>query len=987
MKKLLLSLLISIYCFGNETEAPPMGRDAPPPPPNYQLHFPEREIQDSNKSFVGDDDLKQDNIEYGLGYESNVGKSYIKKVKDERGLEYFIDVRTGERITSFSSGPMGEELKEAIKEINLGYTPKDLEGIREKNQKIAAAKKARDKDLQEKEFNPKKFENMFLHDIDAPSRGTAILNKTLLNPNNLEDETKKAESLHYQTTFSYSQDKNLATTYTSTDNTSRLATAYKFLESYKAALAAKYSDNSIKCYISRELIPKYFCPMIGRENTLFGGDEKTEAGVGLKNCNNNCKDIKECREYKILENTDIEIENSNLVIYPYNNEVNFIKSQELSQKMMIDTMSYLIKVNKSSKFEGTDEEFEEFLDKTKIKVKFDLIKREDSVDNPPQALINGEEIEIRSSLMKKNIFVSTTTEFLVFKFYKPFISESSYSESTIHKKDWDMIESIEIVNITGQYKSENLFFCPFRQMVNNESECNLNEKDAEVFTIKYGSQVYHICTDATHKIGPDRFMGGFYSKETCESSCVESKECLPTYKHYSDFNTQDLFKATIGCVDSTDNTGCSIQKCEELLADNVLRPINEWVTYNDDTKKQTISNRMIDTKVLRPKFNLGDELNATADSYSELFQKEMKDAAYKYMMDNSSFNRVAYRIGVESPRRMSYTIADVNTRAKLYWNLKPASFDIENNVDYNLYVVMEIDQLYKPIAGLFLLDKKEVLLTPEDTESDLQFRDRTYAIKTGASADSWKTFKKVEFTNIRQVHSILRCEDGTFEIEEKGFWDNKILEEGCITYEETTWPETSHMNIDRNVFYNPVEDTFSTYDANAEKAEIFKTQKFSSDKIVHTYQLSTFLQDEIEKIPGGLIRNQESTNYGLSFKKIYNTNFMGTKVRGWPYNYKVYAFYSPKKLSYAEVLEELTKENLIYDKVNASIMSKNIDDDGELSNQIKLFTLGAPEMTTINMETTPFVNEEGSRVFKFMFLYDDENESGAQFGDYKIKGE
>ena len=43
-------------------------------------------------------------------------------------------------------------------------------------------------------------------------------------------------------------------------------------------------------------------------------------------------------------------------------------------------------------------------------------------------------------------------------------------------------------------------------------------------------------------------------------------------------------------------------------------------------------------------------------------------------------------------------------------------------------------------------------------------------------------------------------------------------------------------------------------------------------------------------------------------------------------------------------------------------------------------------MTTVNMETTPFVNEEGGRVFKFLFLYDDDNEGKAPFENYKIKG-
>jgi hypothetical protein len=75
MKKILLSLIISIYAFGDVPE-----KDGAAPQPNYQLHFPENEEQDSTKSMVGDDDLKQNKIEYGIGYENDVGISFEKEV-------------------------------------------------------------------------------------------------------------------------------------------------------------------------------------------------------------------------------------------------------------------------------------------------------------------------------------------------------------------------------------------------------------------------------------------------------------------------------------------------------------------------------------------------------------------------------------------------------------------------------------------------------------------------------------------------------------------------------------------------------------------------------------------------------------------------------------------------------------------------------------------------------------------------------------------
>lgn len=63
---------------------------------------------------VGDDDLNQELIEYGIGYELDVGKAYIKKVKDENGRVYYIDIRTGEEIQNFKEQELSEEYKNSI---------------------------------------------------------------------------------------------------------------------------------------------------------------------------------------------------------------------------------------------------------------------------------------------------------------------------------------------------------------------------------------------------------------------------------------------------------------------------------------------------------------------------------------------------------------------------------------------------------------------------------------------------------------------------------------------------------------------------------------------------------------------------------------------------------------------------------------------------------------------------------------------------------
>lgn len=1013
MKKLILALMISIYTYGAVPE-----KNAAAPAPNYGKHFPSEDEQTPDKGLVGDNNLNQNKIDYGIGYEANVGTSPYQKLKDESGNIYYKDTNTGKEVTQFESKELSKEYKEATDNLPFNQ-PTDEAGINSKNQQISNAKELRKKEMEDKGYTPKHYENLFLHGLDASGEGTSYLNSSFLKPLTKEElkaqeEGKEipglAEREFYRDNFSFSQTNNTAEKakpgekklftqegkaktllvddianddiFREDNGETKLVDAYNFVNDYKAKLTAKYSDNSVKCFISRELVPSYYCPILGKQNTLFGGDEITESGTAIKNCNSNCREVKECASYDItseLGGEYIDFDKDTIEIFPWNEgTLHLSKSNKISELMQVEKMSFKIEITKSPKFKGTDEEFEEFLKKADIKFKMDLIKQEETAGNPPQALIKGEVITVKGSLIEKEIYIVNTTEFLTVKFYKPYISTNKLTEAIVNQSKWDNIANIKITSIRAKYQESKLYFCPFRQMVNSEAECNLSE-GGKVIKIKAGSQVYNICTDPTHKIGPDRIYGGFYSNSSCQASCVETSDCFPTYKNKV-FDDITSFKAKVGCVDAEGNSGCTKQKCEDLLGEVDLRPTNEWVTWNDDTKVQTVSNNVLNTSVMRPKFHLGDEMSVST-SYSEVFQKEMKDAAYKYMIDNTTFNRVAYRIGEESPRKMSYMIDTVEYQTRLFWHLKPKSFDIDNEKEYKLYVVMELDQIYKPVAGIFLIEGNYV----QADGNDIQFMDRTYLIKTPQSTDNWKTFKKIEFTNVKKIYSILRCNDGKYEQKPRGYYAQKVIPEDCVTFEEDAWPNTPHLNINRNAFYNAHTDTFETYDANS-KAIIFKKEKFSSNIPINKYQLSDALQDEIEKAPGGLIKHQESLNFDKEFRKIYNTTGNSMKTKGWVYNYRVYAFYSDKELSYNEVLEEIKAENAIYDKVNSASLPRSIKHDGEINNNVKPFILGNPELTTLDLETNPFLHEEGQRVFKFLFLYNDENEGIEPFKNYIIQG-
>lgn len=976
MKRIINLFLITALTSNIYAAVP--AENKPAPDPNYATMFPSLEEQTKNAGkLITEDELHQDNISGSFGYESNMGSSFYKRVTGENGRQYTIDTRNGQEV-DLKEKTTSQNYQDKLNSIQKVDTTKSAsEQNKEKLQNLKEAKKERNKELEDKNYSAKQMENQFVHGTEPYAAGSAILNSTFLQPvdntNATEDEINSAN--YYQNNFGFDK-KQLNKETVSSQNAGKLKQAYKMFDEFEATQRSKMSAASIQCYISRELIPQYYCPMNGRQGTKFGGDNLTTEAEAKKDCNKNCQEPRQCVGSKVLETTNITLSTTTKSIFPYTEESKLIESEDLSRSMLIDYLSYDIEVLPSSEFKGTTEEFDKWLKTSEIKFRYSIIKKDTAVNNPNQLLLDREVKTIKGMLSSVKTPINETAGNLSILFYKPFINENLNSyDATANADKYKMIKSINIKNVRAKYKSEKLFYCPAKQFVDQTNQCTGFE--AQIKTITNGSQTYKLCIDSDHRIGPESETGGFFTEEGCEQSCIEAQDCLPTYSSYTSI-TQANFKANVGCITSDENTACTVEKCKNLLGEDT-RPTNEWITYNDDKRKQTVSNKVIDQTLTRPRFVLSDELALSESSnpdYNTIFQSEMKDTAFANMFKNSTYNTITYKIGQESPRRMSYYTELQSGQMGLQLSIKPESFKFDDGKTYNLYVIMELDQLYKPIAGTFIIDGQNIGVNrPEFNE--LQFQDKTFLIKTAesATANSWKVFKKIEFTSKKSNYDILRCENGKEETQKKGYFDNKIIPENCTVYPMILWADTPQLNIDRNLFYIPASDVFGTYDVNAETAPIFSSQEFSSNQIENNFNISNFLQLDIESAPGGLIRNQESQNYDLNFRKIYAGNFMGDTKRGWPYNYKLYAFYSDKTLTYKQVLENLKPENVFYEKVNPDKYPKKIKHDGDINNNIKPFIIGAPKKTTSNVEIMPYLNEEGQKAFKFMFLYDEANTS------------
>jgi len=963
MKKIILSFFIILSVA--YAAVPDAGEAAPEP--DYSQMLPteeEQEGESGNQSLVGDDDLHQESISVTKGYKSGLGTSNLEKEMNSEGkMTYYVD---GVEVSTFSENESSDEYKESLTSFDLNV-PETDEEKEARAEALANAKALRNQQNIENGMTPQRMEDMFLEGVSPESSATSFVYSKMINPETVQYDEGVDEIQSYSDKFGYETKNNEAA---NTNNAGKLAEAYEFVEEFKTILNSKYSNKSISCFVSRQLIPKYFCPMPGRTNTLFGGDASISESAAKEECGGNCTKEIGCLPYKIIDDLNFTVRDENLPIYPnWNDQEAFFTSNDIDNKMQIKNVSYKVLVSPSSSFEGTDEDFENFLAENRPKYKFSLVKRADSLGNPPLLLVDRQTVEISSSITSITIPVLSTGENLFISFYKPYFSENAAVAEYVDGEKWNSIGSIEIADFNGKYTSTNLYFCPYTQLVDAESECQ--GTGGEMIRVDNGTQILNICTDSDHKVGPDLIYGGFYSSESCSANCIESKDCLPTYSHYSSYSSDDLYRVEVSCVDDPDNTACSVEKCKALIREEETqetKPLNEWVIYNDDELKQTIANTVLQANVIRPKFNLDSELNVSA-SYSEMFQTQMKDAAFQNMIDDGSYNRIAYRIGEESPRKMSYSTQIINGVQTLILNIKPQSKIIDDGNEYNLYVIMELDQLYKPIAGLFMIDGQNIQADRDET-SGLQLRDKTYAIRQASTTAPWKVFKKLEKTHYKKVYDVKRCPGEDAVEAPQHYWDDILVPDECIIEKQVMWPATPYMTVDRNVFYNPPTDSFVTY-SSSEKAEIFNTQEFSSDVVENMYLISGYTHRDIEDIPGGLIRDQVSYNHDLSFKKIYNTEYGETKARGYVYNYKMYAFYDEDELTYEEVIEKLTEENAFYEKINPGQYSTTIKDDGEINNNIEPFILGDKEISTVSVEMSPFLEEEGQKVFKFLFLHDD----------------
>ena len=276
------------------------------------------------------------------------------------------------------------------------------------------------------------------------------------------------------------------------------------------------------------------------------------------------------------------------------------------------------------------------------------------------------------------------------------------------------------------------------------------------------------------------------------------------------------------------------------------------------------------------------------------------------------------------------------------WQFKPNSFHIDNDVQYYIYNVIEVDTQFRPFYGFYSTD---LGVQSGANDSSILILDKTFLIKNNAG--QYKIFKKIE--NYQGRFKSETC----------------YGESGAICSSSYSWgPISAYTKILKKTFSI---DSFIPYDENA-LANPMEVKKFTSDVRYEEYSIFNSVS-EIGEIQGVRILSQESAKNGTSLKRNYlDTNYILEEST--ISNVKTYGFYSNTPLSYKQIEQFLQESNVYYS--TSGNYPRKIVDDGVINNEkIKFFIAGKPDKLSVNIDFLPSSEEEGKKTFIYMLLYDD----------------
>ena len=539
-----------------------------------------------------------------------------------------------------------------------------------------------------------------------------------------------------------------------------------------------------------------------------------------------------------------------------------------------------------------------------------------------KSLITSQEVKLNSNVIQITQYITFNNNSNKFylKFYQP------YEKDSITKKITTLNNKlVTLYKAKIEYTDNKYYYCA-NQFVENKSDCN-----GEIVTLLIGGEPRNICST----LNPGQASNyAYYSEEQAKAKCYETAECLPTYKHLTlNSKVPDwAYDVEVGCVDSEDNKLCKDEICKKLYLSNQSKILEEKTWYGDDKVIETIKGGDIAND--RPRVNALAELNPKKDK-KELFIEEMKDVAFKHMVNDGTYNFSKDTIAKDYPRQDSIKIINLGMDKNIKWYIKGNSYAYDDK-DYYFYVIADIaEQYYNRVFQM--LD--EMTNTYHDA-IDLGVLDRDDVFVLIDNKNNYKVFRKMEFYK-RKIP--IKDENGT------------------IT--DIVWQNTKSLKIENKTFKDGEWLAYSLND----KAPYFKKKKFNPDNLYEEFNVFDSVYSTIDSIPGVKIHSQEKD--GNNLEKIYTGDEDNT-YKSSLLKYKLYGIYSKKPLTYKQIINQINDKNLIFDSEHPHNYTKKINGDGMLDNNVKIYIYGKPGNFSVNGVFNPTPQEEGKKTFIFMFLDD-----------------
>lgn len=778
-------------------------------------------------------------------------------------------------------------------------------------------------------------------------------------------------------------------------NLGALSEAYKNIDDIAKELTEKLNGSKISCQISRDMVPSYFCPLDGKQGLRFPGTDLTGGGLNgvnvddeLSKCNDFCRtEVREingtngdpdylegdipCYSEQILTDKNVISLSDNREIYP--NYIDSVAKIEIPANglMPISNITLNFKIDNPNRDSFPTDEGKLESDrlwnlslgqdplKARISTFADIKFNNDDANDTTRTL--------KTAILKDKVIYFNSSEVKITLSFQETISTKYYIEI---RKPWFVYKDTEsefissgakliATDINATYSSDSYFYCSGKQFVGNPLDCKGDTK-----TIMIAGAPQYLCNDPMHKIGPVPETGGFFDNDSCVTACVRRSSCLSTYSHYtSEGPTMAMLQSEINCVDSDLNGACTEQLCNQYFQDDIF-PINEMIVAKDNTIIYTIKNGGL-TDYPRPKVDYDKEI---ANPNIELaWQEEEKDAAYRQMIRDLTYNRIKYRIGEVSETKLAVREAKIGlSQTKIDALLKPKSSDFGKNVF--VYSVLKLEHWFSPVAGSWLIGGSSVTVGSGDTNNTLILKDISYAVKTSKDTDEWKLFRRVEQPEALIEKDVQTTNsDGTVTINKQKFW-----------------VRTPAYKDSKFGYFNNLTNVFATMDENTETAISFDTRTLSLSQNYFLIPIVSSLEDSMITMEGGFIRNQLPINNKTDFVKVYNEPVIAENDGSYIANYTLYLTYSERPLSYASLMKAIEgndfennplrtyeSEKALTGMIDKIKYSTEIEHDGEINNNIQPILKGDMSSQTVSVEWEPSYNEKGKKVYKFIFLYND----------------